>query len=264
MENEVTREEDRIREEMKETRSSLTDKLEKLEEKVSTTVEGATGTVTDTIQAVKDTVKDTTSAVTETVGAIKDSVKDTVGAIKESVAEGIHGLGQLLNLHKQAERHPCAVFTGSIIAGFVGGKLLFPASAPAASSATPPYPPRGQDGGNGHPDRLASKTREASAEESAPGWLGNLKQEFGAEISQVKNLALGMLVQGIKDLLVHSLPAPWKPQVEQIVTRIGAKLTGQEAENEASGKAERSTAQAQPSSGPWSVAADKYTGAGTR
>jgi hypothetical protein len=258
MENEVTREEDRIREEMKETRSALTEKLEKLEEKVSSTVEGATSTVTDTVQTVKETVQDTTSAVTETVGAIKDSVKETVGVIKDTVAEGVQGLGEMLNLKRQTERHPCGVFAGAIVAGFVGGKLLLPSAAPA--STAPPTPkPTGAHHGNGE---LRERMRgEDAQQDESPGWLGKLQQEFGAEIAQLKSMAIGMLMQGVKDLLVNSLPAQWKPQVEQLMSRVGAKLTGRD-ESKSAEERQQSQTPAQPSSGPWSAAAEKFSGAG--
>jgi hypothetical protein len=114
--------EDVIREQMEDTRTSLSDKLEKLEQKVVTTVEDTTSAVTDTVMAVKETVQDTTSAVTDTVAQVKDSVAETVSTVSDTVKGGLTSVRDFFSISK----NPWVGMGGSILAGFLASKLLFP------------------------------------------------------------------------------------------------------------------------------------------
>ena len=70
-----------IRQQMEETRSALTDKIERLEHQV-------VGTVQNTTRAVNDTVENVKEAVQETVSTVKDTVSGTVEA-PEGASESV-------------------------------------------------------------------------------------------------------------------------------------------------------------------------------
>jgi len=103
---EVTEQEATIKQQMEETRSSLADKLESLEQHVLGTVHETTSAVTGTVENVKETVEN-----------VKDAVKETVENVKETVME-------TFDLRLQTERHPWAVFGGSVALGFAVGHLM--------------------------------------------------------------------------------------------------------------------------------------------
>src|SRR5438105_2552597 len=84
-----------IRHQMEAQRAALGHKLETLENKIIETVDGAREAVAETVQTVKDTVNSSVETVKET-----------------------------FDLRLQVERHPWAMFAGSIAAGFAAGWLL--------------------------------------------------------------------------------------------------------------------------------------------
>src|SRR5262245_41682541 len=99
-----------LRREMEDTRSALTEKLETLEQKVTSTVEG-----------VSDTVPPVTGAVHETITPLKDSGQETVEAVKDT-----------FDLPRQVERRPWTMVGGSVLAGFVLGRLFSRIANPPA------------------------------------------------------------------------------------------------------------------------------------
>jgi len=88
-----------IRDQMQDTRTALTDKLDTLQQKVADTVESITTPVTETVQTVKD-------AVSDTVDSVKETVSDTVASVKDT-----------FNLPRQVEQHPWAMMLGSVLPG---------------------------------------------------------------------------------------------------------------------------------------------------
>ena len=110
---EVSPEQEAIRRQMEETRTSLQEKLETLENQVKETVEEATEAVNETVQTVKEVVQGTVETVKESVETVKGSVENTVETVK-----------QTFDLRRQVCEHPWPMFLGAAAVGFVGGKLL--------------------------------------------------------------------------------------------------------------------------------------------
>jgi ElaB/YqjD/DUF883 family membrane-anchored ribosome-binding protein len=100
-----------IREQMAETRTALTDKLETLE------------------QQVMDTVTETTSAVTDTVESVKEAVEETVTAVKDTVQDSVQAVKNTFDLPRQMNRHPWLFLGASVAVGYLGGRLLGRVSA---------------------------------------------------------------------------------------------------------------------------------------
>ena len=84
-----------IRQQMDETRTAMTDKIETLE------------------QQVVDTVQAASAAVSETVQTVKDSVHETVETVKDT-----------FDLPRQVERRPWTMMAGATALGYLGGYLL--------------------------------------------------------------------------------------------------------------------------------------------
>ena len=140
--------EERIQQDMQETRAALSEKLAILEEKVAGTVEQVTNAVTDTVEAIKDTVTDTRNAVNNTVEAIKETVHDTqatMGTVNETVQESVKTVQDSLDLSKQVQAAPL------VDDGRIGGRRLLPrhASATAAGSINGAVSWRGEYGAVG-------------------------------------------------------------------------------------------------------------------
>src|SRR5262245_5136733 len=91
----MAEEPDVIRQQIDETRSSLTEKLETLEGQVRGTVREA-----------------------------KASVEDTIESVKASVQHSVASVKRTFDVRYQTERHPWAMVGGSVVAGFVIGSLV--------------------------------------------------------------------------------------------------------------------------------------------
>jgi len=183
-----------IKQQMEETRESLSDKLEVLEQKVL------------------NTVQDTTDTVTQTVESVADAVHSTVATVKEGVQEGVEKVKETMDLRLQVERHPWEMFLGSIATGFAAGYLLTP-SQPCVTeaAAAQPYTPR-----------------EASPPEPAqPTWMGELAQQLEPVFSKIKGLAIGAAVDLVGHMVMEAAPPAWRkelpPLIDQVTTALGGK-----------------------------------------
>jgi len=213
-----------IRQQMEETRESLTSKLETLENKVVGTVQEATTAVAETVDSVKN-------AVAQTVDSVKDGFTGTVEAVKETATEVVDSVKETFDLRHQFDKRPWVMFGGSVALGFLGGWLL-PRRQPRDSRdvAGDFRPVEGQwrDYGPQPRQRPAPREREEerAEEEEGPGLIGGLVDKFAPELSQVKELALGATLGLFRDLLRRNLPENLQPQATQIVDNVTTKLGG--------------------------------------
>jgi len=193
-----------IRHQMEETRASLSNKLEQLEQQVLETVHGAK------------------NAVHETVDDVKEAVHDTAEAVKET-----------FDIAHQMQKHPWAIFGGSIALGFLGAKLLERSDPDPSRSgdwhAPPPWyhapQPGRETNGELHPGANgATPTSDNGAADS--GMLSSLTSQFGPELQRLKGMALGAAMGVVRDLLAGSIPDPLKPQVAEVMDSITVKLGG--------------------------------------
>jgi len=125
MENET----ELIRDQMAETRSALSEKLEALQDQVLGTVEGTTRSVTDTVEAVQE------------------AVQDTVGTVKESFQETVQSVKSAFDLSEQMQKHPWLLLGGAVVVGYAGGRLLMGEGASAMEIRCCPLLPDGENGG---------------------------------------------------------------------------------------------------------------------
>lgn len=185
--------EELIRQQMAETRESLTDKVELLENKIMHTVETAT------------------TAVNETVSNVKETVQESVESVKEAV-----------NLEHQVDHHPWLVFGGSILCGYLTAQLLSAGqrerSAPSETQ-TRPQGRRHMPTGNGvgaHPKLPAP---QPTAGES---WLGPIEPE----LQRLKALALGAALGAARELVTDEVPEHMGEQLRSIIDGITQKVGG--------------------------------------
>jgi len=207
-----------IRDQMQETRTSLTEKLEALETQVSSTVQSATAAVTDTVEAVKNTVADT-------VGSVKDSVQETVSTVKESVKDAFDLPGHI-------EKHPWVAMLGSVAVGFIGGRVLNGLAGGQRRHATPPQSysafsealPKQEPYTNGHGNGAHKEEKEES---SGHGLLGGLASALGSEFDTIKGLGISAVAGVVRDLVTQSVPGEiggrLREWMDDMTQKMGAK-----------------------------------------
>jgi ElaB/YqjD/DUF883 family membrane-anchored ribosome-binding protein len=228
-----------IQQELDETRHALAEKLGAIGEKITGTVE----TVTDTVENVTETVENTVEAVTDTVEAVGETAQETVEAVKHA-----------FNIPEQVKAHPWLWFGGSIVVGFLGGKLI---PMPGASREREREPAR-PSYGNGYSGRHAAEFfGEPAYRESAyapdartdfdghdrsngngtaaapkQSWLSKLTDQFGDELNQLKGLALGTLFGVARDMVSHSAPPALKSQLVDVFNNITQAAGGKPIQGE--------------------------------
>jgi phage-related protein len=94
-----------IQRQMEQTRSALAEKLGELE------------------RQVMDTVQSTTATVSETVENVTEAVSETVENVSEAVSEAVQTVKSTFDIKGHVERHPWPMLGGSVVLGFLGGRL---------------------------------------------------------------------------------------------------------------------------------------------
>ncbi|HWY85994.1 MAG TPA: hypothetical protein VNX28_04675 [Gemmataceae bacterium] len=199
--------EDVIRNQMEDTRTSLTDKLETLEKQVADSVHVATANVAHTVESVTDTVT-----------SVKDSVEETVTAVKDSMRQGVNAVKDFLDLSQHVQSHPWAMVGGSVVVGYVVGSVLGGRSetSHAGTSESRSQPAAANGATNGRHEVFASP--------SPPS--GGLLSSLAPEISKLKGLALGALVGAVREMIQKAVPPDLGSSLDEIFTSITEKVTG--------------------------------------
>lgn len=189
-----------IRQQMEETRTSLTDKLETLEQTLKDTVTDATDAVSETVQSVKD-------AVQETVGTVKDTVQDTVASVKDTFDVASH-----------VRERPWTMLLGATAIGFVGGKLLGGGSRPhAAPAAAMP----GATLATSYPPAPAPAPVQAAPR---PSWLERLAEYYGDELGKLKGLALATACGLVRDSIAASVTPAVGERITEVIDDLTTKM----------------------------------------
>jgi len=226
-----------IQKELEDTRHALAEKLEQIGTKISGTVETVTDTVsnvTDTVASMTETVESTVQTVADSVSGTVESVKDTVSSMGETASDTVEAVRQAFNLPEQIRQHPWVWVGGSVVLGFIGGKLLGPRSShtPESSAfaqgsgyqpkpAEMPSPPASASNGKSYNGTTSDSGGQTSS------MLGGIMQHFGSEINKLKGLALGTLFGVTRDMVAKSLPESLKEQVSTLFNDFTEKAGGE-------------------------------------
>jgi len=211
-----------IRQQMLETRSSLTEKLERLESKLETNVK-------DTVSAVTDTVQSVTEAVQDTVTAVKDTVSGTVETVKESVEGTVETVKNAFDIRRHFNDHPWLTLAGCALAGYVGGRLLPASPAPLASrmGEAGAGQPASQGAHYGAPlPETTPAPPSAPPRSREPGLVDTLAGAFAPAMSRLKELAIGASAGLLEQMVLPSLPDTLRKEVGDAIDQITSTLGG--------------------------------------
>ena len=186
--------EDDIRQNIRDTRTSMTEKLEMLEERVQETIEGARTTVEDIVGNVKGTV-DTT------VEIVKDTVDDTVEKVKRT-----------FDFQYQVDRHPWLMFGGAILVGLTLGSMGRRRSMQSSSQTDGAAMESARERLGGYPE-----VSRASQPQQEGVWAG-LRHQMRNETGVLLSATLTGLTEMLRGTLREALPR-LTPYLEQKGTR---------------------------------------------
>jgi ElaB/YqjD/DUF883 family membrane-anchored ribosome-binding protein len=187
--------EDLIRDQMENTRTSLTEKLQTLEDKVATTVDNATSNVTETVEAVKDTVQ-------ETVANVKDSVQETINVVKDSVKVSVDSVKDAFDIPGHVQNHPWLMMGGSVALGLLLGNYL------------------------GQKQAAATKSKSKSTARAQPLRSNGNGRHDTLESQKLKGLAIGALMGTFRDMVMTGVPETFGEPLTDIINDVTEKLGG--------------------------------------
>jgi ElaB/YqjD/DUF883 family membrane-anchored ribosome-binding protein len=188
-----------IRQQMFDTRSALTDKLEALEVQVAAKV------------------KDTTDSVAETVESVKDAVQDTVQTVSNTVDRTVESVKETFDLSRHFEEHPYVVLGGAVLAGFIGGRLLDRLAPPPATNGFH-HEPR-QETGQTHFQLPPPSSSE-------PGKGSEMVEALRPAMSKLRQLAIGVTTGLIAEMVSKSIPEGLHHEVDEVIDDITLALGG--------------------------------------
>jgi len=210
--------EELIRHQMEDTRTSLTEKLETLEQQVVATVQEATSAVSETVATVKESVEETVTSVKDTlqdtVSTVKDSVEGTVSAVQD-------GVKNALDIPAHVDRYPWFMMGGSVVLGYALGTMFSPRRPPTATprAGSPRSSSRTHHGNGGVRDGRAGSS-------PAPvSWVRALGLE--PELAKLKGLALGAALGTVREMVIKAVPEEMGHQLKDIIDNVTQKLGGQ-------------------------------------
>jgi ElaB/YqjD/DUF883 family membrane-anchored ribosome-binding protein len=203
----MDQEPDVIRQQIEQTRGSLTEKLESVEDLVREKVSAVTSTVERTIDTVKSKVEDTVQAVSSTVESTVDTVKRT------------------FDVSHQVRRYPYAMTGGALVVGAALGYLLAPRarsfSRRSFRESLPSYPPP-----SSAPVSNFEEPRYEERRQQKQGLFASLAEPFAAEFDKMKATAIGALMGLARDFAIRSVPPSLAPQIEEIVNNVTRRAGG--------------------------------------
>jgi ElaB/YqjD/DUF883 family membrane-anchored ribosome-binding protein len=188
-----------IKQQMADTRTALSEKLEAVEELVTSTV------------------KDTTQTVTDTVAAVSSTVENTVSNVSETVSDSVESVREALDISTYVEKYPWLVMGGAVALGYTLGSVLgstdssYSASTSQRSEALPPA----SSGAAPMKEQPSSKEESSSFLE---GWQ--------PLIDKFKGLALGTTASLVGEMLVNAVPDNLKSHVSEMIDDATKALGG--------------------------------------
>jgi hypothetical protein len=196
-----------IKQQMGQTRASLTEKLETLENQVL------------------GTVQDTTSTVSGTVHDVRATVRDTMQDMRATVCETVATVRDAFDVPRQMQNHPWVLLGGAVVAGYVGGRVL-------ESIEEGRFPPRIAFSGATDPlasERLVAEPARAVAPAAPrlPSFLKSLADTFAPELAKLKGVALGMAMGVVRDKLSQSIPPQYQGDLTEMMNRLTVTLGGE-------------------------------------
>jgi ElaB/YqjD/DUF883 family membrane-anchored ribosome-binding protein len=194
-----------IRQDIEQTRSALTEKLETLEEEVMGTVRDAKETVEETIENVTETVQETVESVQRT-----------------------------FDLEYQMQQRPWVLVGGSVVAGvavgFLADNLRARATAWEDSSRNVPRSrPPTEYGATAF--RSPQQDFTPPPRREGPSFFQSLLGRFDKEIGMVKEMAIGYAAGVLRDMIKEALPAV-KEQVQKVMDSATTKMGGKPVEGQ--------------------------------
>jgi ElaB/YqjD/DUF883 family membrane-anchored ribosome-binding protein len=183
---------------IEDTRSAITEKLEILEERVRETVEGAQSSVEDIVENIRETVGDTVETVKRT-----------------------------LDVPYQVDQHPWLMVGGATLAGYLlgswGGGSTSPALSTNDSESSAAGTTADRSASHAKHDCLPPSDSESSVHPQLLQGMGSsVLEQLKDEIAIIKVAAVGALISTLREMVKQAVPT-LAPHIERARSRRGGQ-----------------------------------------
>jgi ElaB/YqjD/DUF883 family membrane-anchored ribosome-binding protein len=183
---------------IEDTRSAITEKLEILEERVRETVEGAQSSVHEIVETVKGTVGDTVETVKRT-----------------------------FDVPYQVDQHPWLMVGGATLAGYLlgswGGGSMSPVFSTNDSASSAAGTTADMSASHAKHDRLPPSDNESSVHPQLQKGMGSsILDQLKDEIAIIKVVAVGALISTIGEMVKQAVPT-LAPHIERARSQRGGQ-----------------------------------------
>jgi len=198
-----------IRQQLEQTRSSLTDKVEQLE------------------QTIGDTVQSTTQAVACTMESVKDAVQDTVETVRGTVRETVDSVKETFDIRRYFEQYPWAAFGSAVGVGFASKVLLSSGRDSAASHRIGEMHSHGQPATHAAPATVQASHNGGQRVRSAAGMANGVAKKFGGELEKLQGVAVGAAFGLLRDWIGRSAPHEVGAKLGEVIDDVTRRLGGE-------------------------------------
>jgi hypothetical protein len=183
---------------IEDTRSAITEKLEILEERVWEIVEGAQSSVEDIVENIRGTVGDTVETVKRT-----------------------------LDVPYQVDQHPWLMFGGATLAGYLlgswGGGSTSPAFSTNDSESSAAGTTADMSASHAKHDCLPPSDSESSVHPQRQQGMGSsILEQLKDEIAIIKVAAVGALISTLREMVKQAVPT-LAPHIERARSQRGGQ-----------------------------------------
>jgi len=189
-----------IRQQMADTRASMTDKIEALEKQVSETVKETTDTVSETVDTASNTVQKTVEAISSTVETVKET----------------------FDIPAHIQNHPWMAMGGAVAVGYVLGSLFPGHQQTVATPATPTPTPV--------PVPMPTYTPPAHTEhrsEAQPAQSQSASSGLGEVLTSLRGMAVGTTIGLLGEVILKAVPGDLRGRLSGWIQRLTEALGGQ-------------------------------------
>jgi hypothetical protein len=204
---------------------SMDDDVEMIQREIGDTRAGLTDRASALEKQVMDLAHDTTAAVKDVVHTAKDAVTESANQVQHAVHETTQTVKQALDLKRQVERHPLAMFGAFMAVGYLTSRCLegmngagqgTDSQLSALASSPDSDSPDGSYRGEGAP--LVGVHHNADGN----GFGG----KYATEIGRLRKLAISTALSGVRDYIAASTPEPIGTELSSIIDSLTLKLGG--------------------------------------
>lgn len=173
-------------------------------------------------EVIRHQIEITKASISDKFESLENEVKDTVSEIRSEVRETVDAVKRSFDIRQHVKSYPWTCMGGGVCFGFILSKWLANSMPERLSQYRFP-----NDSGLGTKHINVStngRAQDHQTNKKEDGSLAKIARQLSPEITQLKGLALGILVTMLGELAKNSLPQSLSQKVGDVFESASSKL----------------------------------------